>query len=176
MPVKIDVGDLNRLVRRLGVTANDAPKEFVQTLISISRAAKTEAKRAASAIYNAPQKRIEDGLRVRTTPDAVLILGRKKPLTLKAFKPRQTKKGVVVTVIKANGRKRIAGGFSPPKFGGVPFFRLLDKRFPIVPIPGPSVADMLNNDKVFTPLQGRLLNRARNELDRRITRALKNRG
>lgn len=176
MPVSVNASDLTRLVRQLGSVARNTPREFAQTIASVGRASKTETKRASAAVYNAPQSRIDQGLKVRTTTDSVLIEGKRKTLTLKSFKPRQTKKGVLVTVIKSRGRKRIKGGFSPTKFNGVPFIRLGSKRFPIAPIQGPSVADMLNNKDVFTPLQERLVLRARNELDRRITRALKNRG
>ena len=86
---------------------------------------------------------------------------------------RQTKKkGVVVKVLKSGGRKTIRDGFSPVKFNGVPFRRLGRSQYPIAPIVGPSVADMLNNAKVYDPLGKRLIVRASDELNRRITRAL----
>lgn len=173
----VESPDLRALARRLQRVSSDAPKAFKQAISSVARASKTETKRAASAIYNLPQKRVDDGLNVQQTTDSVRIVGKRKPVTLRAYGAKQTKKqGIFVTVFRERGRKRISGGFSPLKFKGVPFVRAGKKRLPIEALYGPSVADMLRNDKVFTPLQERLILRARNELDRRISRELARRG
>ena len=177
VPVTVDSSDLAALARKLSAVSADSPKAFKQAISSVARASKTETKRAASAIYNVPQKRVDEGLNVQQTTDSVRIIGKRKPVTLRAYGAKQTKKqGIFVTVFRERGRKRIAGGFSPLKFGGVPFVRSGAKRLPIEALYGPSVADMLKNDNVFTPLQERLVVRARAELERRITRELARRG
>ena len=91
---------------------------------------------------------------------------------MRSYGAKQTAKGVRVKVIKSGGMKLIRGGFSPKKFNGVPFKRLGRSQYPIAPIVGPSTADMLNNPPVCKPLQVRLVTRASDELNRRITRAL----
>ena len=188
MPVSVDASDLTRLVRKLGSVARNTPREFSQTIKSVGRASRTETKRAASDVYNTTKTRIDKGLRVDTTADTVIIGGKKNPLTLASFKPKaigRRKKGrsnkgqaqrvgAIVTIIKQNGVKRLARKVF--WVGKLPFERIGDRRYPIAPVPAPSVADMLIKPSVFTPLQQRLVLRARNELDRRITRALKNRG
>jgi hypothetical protein len=176
MPIAVKSPDLTALARRLGAVSKDAPKAFAQATVSVSRASKTETKRAANEVYAAAQGRIADGISVSGTSGTVTIRTRKKPLTLRAFGARQTRRGVVVTVIRSRGRKLIKGGFSPAKFGGVPFKRLGRSQYPIAPLTGPSVADMLDNPKVYTPLQARLIERGRSELNRRLLRELGARG
>lgn len=172
MPVTATSPDLVALVRRLGSASKDAPVAFKQALSSVARAGKTETKRAAVVEYNLSQKRVEEGLTVKQSDGAVVIRASRKPITVRSYGARQTKKGVVVKVLKSGGRKLIRAGFSPAKFNGTPFKRLGRSQYPIAPIVGPSVADMLNNAKVSEPLGKRLIVRASDELNRRITRAL----
>ncbi len=173
MPVVVESPDMVALVRRLGSVSKDAPKAFQQTLSTVARASKTETKRAAVVEYNLSQKRVEEGTRISQKDGAVVIRASRKPITIRSYGARQTKKkGVVVKVLKSGGRKTIRDGFSPVKFNGVPFRRLGRSQYPIAPIVGPSVADMLNNPKVYDPLGKRLVARASDELNRRITRAL----
>lgn len=172
MPVVVESPDMVALVRKLGAVSTDAPKAFSQTIVSVGRASKTETTRAGAAIYGASTRRIGEGVKVDTSQNTVFITGKKKPITARSYGARQTAKGVRIKVIRAGGTKLIRKGFSPKKFNGVPFKRLGRSQYPIAPIVGPSVADMLNNDLVFKPLQGRLIVRATDELNRRITRAL----
>lgn len=176
MPVTVNATDVQQLAARLGRIAKDAPTAFRQALLSIGRAAGTEARRAATAVYNIKQSDIAERMRVDANQSFVRITGRKKPFTLRAYGARLTRKGVAARVFKGGKRETFRRGFMPRKFGDVPFQRLTAKRLPIEPLYGPSVADMLNNAKVTTPLQERLLGRARAELDRRITRELRRRG
>lgn len=173
--IKIASPDLAKLSRRLATVASDSPIAFRQATQSVQRASNTETKRAAAAIYNLPQKRIADDVTV--TSDAasnVRIRARKRPPTLAAYGGRMTRRGYSVTVFKERGRIVLGRKvFAPQKFGNVPFERRGKERLPIDVLYGPSAADMLNNPKVFTPLQERLILRARTELDRRITRALR---
>lgn len=172
MPVVVESPDMVALVRRLGSVSKDAPKAFQQTLSTVARASKTETKRAAVVEYNLSQKRVDEGTKVSQKDGAVVIRASRKPITIRSYGARQTKNGVVVKVLKSGGRKTIRDGFSPVKFNGVPFRRLGRSQYPIAPIVGPSVADMLNNPKVYGPLGKRLVVRASDELNRRITRAL----
>lgn len=172
MPVSVDSPDLKALVRKLGTVSKDAPKAFSQALSSVARASKTESKRAASAHYNVAQKRVEEGVSVRQQQGVVVIKAARKPITLRSYGARQTPAGVRVTVIRGGGRKLIRSGFSPAKFNGTPFKRLGRSQYPIAPLTGPSVADMLNKKEVYEPLGARLIVRAEGELTRRITREL----
>lgn len=184
MGLKIDASTVKALTRVLAASVRDVPKEIKQTVISIGRSAKTETKRAAVSVYNTTQARIEQGLRVDTTADAVVIGGKKKPLTLASFKPKaigRRKKGrkskgagqrvgAIFTIIKQSGVKRLARKVF--WVGKLPFQRIGDKRFPIAPVPAPSVADMINNESVSVPLVDSIRLRAVKEVTRRIARAI----
>lgn len=172
MPVVVESPDMVALVRKLGAVSTDAPKAFSQTIVSVGRASKTETTRACAAVYNISTRRIGEAVKVDTSPNTVFITGKKKPITVRSYGAKQTARGVRVKVIRAGGTKLIRNGFSPKKFNGVPFKRLGRSQYPIAPIAGPSAADMLKNELVFKPLQVRLVTRASDELNRRITRAL----
>lgn len=177
MPVTVNATDVQRIAAQLGRVAKDAPRAFARAMVSIGRAAGTETRRAATAVYNVKQADVSERMRVDVSPIFVLITGRKKPFTLHRYGARQTRKGIAARVFRGGRRETFRRGFFPPKFGGkVPFERLTEKRFPIDVLYGPSVADMLNNPKVVTPLQEKLLGRARAELTRRISRELARRG
>lgn len=172
MPVVVESPDMAALVRRLGSVSKDAPRAFSQTIVSVGRASKTETTRAGAAVYNISTRRIGEAVRVDTSQNTVFITGKRKPITVRSYGAKQTARGVRVKVIKSGGMKLIRNGFSPKKFNGVPFKRLGRSQYPIAPIVGPSAADMINNELVFKPLQVRLVTRASDELNRRITRAL----
>lgn len=176
MKFEVDTRSVEALSRRLRAVAQDSPRAFKQAIQSVSRIAKTEAKRASAGPYNVAQGRVADGLVIRSTDDSVVIRGSKRPLTLCAFGARQTRAGVVVTVFRQAGRKLIRKGFSPAKFNGVPFARSGESRYPIRALTGPSVADMLNNESVSKPFGVVLSDRAKAEIDRRISRELARRG
>lgn len=171
MPVKIDDRQLGRLARRIQETARDVPQTFARAAVSVGRASRTETKRAASAVYNIQQRRIDERLRVTPEPDGVQIIGSKRPFLVQAYRSRQTRRGVAVTIRRERGRILIRDGFTPPKFEGrISFRRVTEKRYPIEPLYGPSVADMLNNDQVFSPLRDALVARGVRELSRIVRR------
>jgi hypothetical protein len=66
----------------------------------------------------------------------------------------------------------IRKGFTPAKFGGVPFRRVGSARLPIKVLYGPSVAAMLRNREISERFVVRQAIRAREELTRRIFREL----
>ncbi len=196
MPITIQSPDISALVRRLGAVSRDAPKAFKQALSSIARAAKTETKRAASAEYNVKQARIEQDIRVDTrNADAVVVTGRRRSITFNSYGFKPTRAGLRGSLFKKGKKHTFKSGFVAPGLAGaesgfhkVPFWRVGPKRKmrkgryvgklrqPLESLHGPSVADMLKNDKVFTPLHARLILRATNELNRRITKELAQRG
>ncbi len=165
---------LKSLTARLATMSRNIPRELKNTAVSVGRAGATETKHAANAIYNASMARIADGITVDTSGNNVTIRGKKKMLTLRSFGSKQTARGVAVTIIRARGRKIIRGGFSPKKFNNVPFKRLGRSQYPIAPIQGPSVADMMDNPAVGGPLAETLQLRAEKEVIQRIVRLIKN--
>ena len=173
--IRVQSPDVTALAQKLARVAGNAPTAFRRAAATVSRGGLTAAKRATTAIYNLPQQRVADDISVSNDGLTVTITARKRAPTLAAYGGRMLRKGYAVTIRKDRGRVLLNRKvFTPPKFGGKPFERVGAARLPIRVLYGPSVADMMNNELVFQPLQAALIERGANELDRLITRELRN--
>lgn len=169
--IKADTAGIGNLARRLQAVAQDAPRVFAQAASTVARASKTEAKREITAVYGLPQKRVDDGLRSYARGADIITTASAKGVTLQSFGGRQTKHGYSAAVLRGR-RQVIRKGFTPAKFGGVPFKRVGTERLPIKVLYGPSVAAMLRNREISERFVVRRAIRAREELTRRIFREL----
>jgi len=169
--IKADTAGIGNLARRLQAVAQDAPRVFAQAASTVARASKTEAKREITAVYGLPQKRVDDGLRSYARGADIITTASAKGVTLQSFGGRQTKRGYSAAVLRGR-RQVIRKGFTPAKFGGVPFRRVGTERLPIKVLYGPSVAAMLRNREISERFVVRQSIRAREELTRRIFREL----
>ena len=169
--IKADTAGIGNLARRLQAVAQDAPRVFAQAASTVARASKTEAKREITAVYGLPQKRVDDGLRSYARGADIITTASAKGVTLQSFGGRQTKRGYSAAVLRGR-RQVIRKGFTPAKFGGVPFKRVGTERLPIKVLYGPSVAAMLRNREISERFVVRQSIRAREELTRRIFREL----
>lgn len=183
---------IKALALRLARASKDAEKDFRQAVGTMARAAKTETKRASAKVYNVSQTRIEKDVRVTSDANAVTITGYKRSITFNSYGFVATATGLRGSLFKSGKRHTFKSGFKAPGLAGnvngfhlVPFWRVGPKRKmrkgryagklrqPLESLHGPSVADMLKNDKVSEPLTTQLLGRAASELRRRISRAIK---
>lgn len=172
--IRADSAGIGNLARDLARVAADVPKTFRQAALSVARASGTEAKREITAIYNVKQQRAGEAIKSYADGYEVITTGKAKGITLQSFGGKQAAKGYLAAVRK--GRRRlIKGGFTPPKFAGVPFKREGKERTPIKVLYGPSVASMLRNNTVRERFTLRQSIRARDELTRRIFRELSKR-
>lgn len=171
--IKADVTGIGTLARDLQKVARDAPKVFAQAASSVARASKTEAKREITAIYALKQSRVDQGLKVSSSGYVVTTTAQAKGITLQSFGGRWLPKRGYSAAVRKGRRTIIKGGFTPAKFGGVPFKREGAARLPIKVLYGPSVASMLRNKEVSERFIVRQSIRARDELTRRIFRELK---
>lgn len=186
--IKADQASLQKLSRRLAFASKDAPKAIAQALSDVARASKTEAKKAAADVYNLPSGRILQDLSSKRDDDSVTITGargQRGPLLL-TYGAKESGSGLAVTVIKANGKKTIKSGFIENGLTGGPvsFVREGSKRKmtagryvgknrqPLRALRGPSVANMLENEKVFEVIGERFSVRAVTIFSRRLQRAL----
>lgn len=172
--IRADSVGIGNLARDLARVAADAPKVFAQAASSVARASGTEAKREITAIYGIKQSRVAEGLSSIAKGYEVITTGKARGVTLQSFGGRKTARGYSAAVRKGR-RKLIKGGFTPPKFAGVPFKREGSARLPIKVLYGPSVASMLRNREVSERFILRQSIRARDELTRRIFRELSKR-
>lgn len=169
--IRADTAGIGRLARDLSAVVKDQPRVFAQAASSVARASKTEAKREITAVYALKQSRVEEGLKVSSSGFEITTTGKARGVTLQSFGGRQTAKGYAATIRKGS-RKVIRGGFTPNKFGGLPFKRVGREQTPIRVLYGPSVAGMLRNREVSSRFIVRQSIRARDELTRRIFRAM----
>ena len=169
--IKADTAGIGNLARRLQAVAQDAPRVFAQAASTVARASKTEAKREITAVYGLPQKRVDEVLRSYASGTDIITMASAKGVTLQSFGGRQTKRGYSAAVLRGK-RQVIRKGFTPAKFGGVPFRRVGTERLPIKVLYGPSVAAMLRNREISERFVVRQSIRAREELTRRIFREL----
>jgi hypothetical protein len=172
--IRADSAGIGTLARDLVRVVADVPKTFAQAASSVARASGTEAKREITAIYNIKQGRVGEDVKSIAKGYEVITTGKSKGITLQSFGGRQAAKGYMAAVRKGR-RKLIKGGFTPSKFGGVPFRREGHERMPIKVLYGPSVASMLRNREVHDRFVLRQSIRARDELTRRIFRELSKR-
>lgn len=179
MPLRIDDAPLRRLGREFARLAADSPKQIRQAVGSIRRAAQTESGRAIRQAYNVKLSGLEvqrsrsgkkAGLEVGSGDLSVTITGHERPLSAERFAgTRATKKGLRIQVTKGGRASVIRRGFESKK-KRVLFIRETSKRLPIRKATGPSVADMLANEKVRKTLIRTLGDRAVKELERRVLR------
>lgn len=186
MPTKFDNG-LAVLAKRLAEASRDADKDFKQAVGSMRRAANTETKRAASAIYNLPQKRIGEDVVVSSDSTSVTITGKKRTISAMSYGFTAGRMRPLRGQFIRGKAVSINNGFIAPALSGnlFPFKREGEKRVMrkgryagkmrqnIRGVYGPSVADMLNRDTVQGPLVTQVLGRAAQEFRRRIARNLR---
>lgn len=168
---------LTALASRFGRLATAFPRASRRFLTSTQRIAKTEASRAATAVYAIGRGRVLQDLavtNVNTTELSFVLVGFRRAISLLSYGARQVAKGITVKVLRDGARKLIPGAFLATGRSGnrLPFRRVGGPRLPIQALFGPSAADMLNNPKVIVPLGRRFLERASTELARVLRRAL----
>lgn len=172
--IRADTAGIGNLARDLARVVADVPKAFAQATISVARASKTEAKREITAIYAVKQARVDRGLKVVTGSDfSISTSGSRRRLTLRSFGGRMSANGRYSAQILKGSRRTYDGVFMPQKFGDLPFRRIGKSRLPIDVLRGASVSEMLTYREVKPRFIARQSIRARDELTRRIFRALK---
>lgn len=186
MPIVIDSRELTALRRTLEDVSKNAKRDMGRALSSTQRATVTETTRATAENYTASTRRIKAGTRaskVNTQGLSFTITGLRKPIQLKEYKHRASRKnGVVAQVRKTEGFKPIPSAFKvrAGNFGGgggskARIFQRVRLagggqvgRLPITALSGPSVADMLNNEQVVTRVGNFALNKLSAEIIRQI--------
>lgn len=139
--------DADPLIKSLDNVASNLTKEL--RIVSWKTAKKAKSLIAKQVVKElaTPQKIVRAQLSTRrgSGPKATVTLKKSSRISLREFKPRQTKKGVSYRISKSQGRKIIQGAFTGPKpgltfvkFRGHAFKRVGKSRLPIVKLFGPS--------------------------------------
>lgn len=117
-------------------------------------------------------------------PSATITLKKTARLSLRAFSPRHTKKGVTYRISKSEGRKTAIGAFMGPKPGklapklnGGVFKRVGKKRTPITKLHGASAWGAFKGRKMKLPTKRESKTELKKQIERRINyRVLKKNG
>ncbi|EFO31349.1 conserved hypothetical protein [Roseibium sp. TrichSKD4] len=120
-----------------------------------------------------PSKKVKASLRPRKATNGNLsatLTGYGKPLSLKEFKTRRTKAGVVAKIW--GDKQTFKKAFAAPSLGEHIFQRVGKKRLPIKKLYGPGVAQTMGRPDVMEGLEDfaneRLRTNALRELDRAV--------
>jgi hypothetical protein len=194
--IKVESLGLAARIERLSRVSDNVGRDIRRALATQKRVVKAEAPRAITAVYNLTAARVRKSLKIGEVDASTLsvtLTGGKAGIGLRQYGARALGRksigkkgtgfgdrrgygsGVSVKVLKAGQRERLKHAFIAK---GLVFQRASRevKRLPIEVLFGPSVADHLNNPKVFNPLAAAFLRRAREEVNRLIVNALERRG
>lgn len=122
-------------------------------------------------------KTVKDSLTIKRASRGTNPVGKidvqAKPISLKRYGARTTRKGVTVKVTKSGGRKVVKGGFIPGRLGGHVFKRKSKSRLPIGKRFGPSVNKEVeqNEEKVINHIDKTFPDRLRNQINWEIERS-----
>ena len=140
--LKIETKEFQRRVKR---TKTAIAKARVSAINDTTRNLRSDASKEIRSSLRAKKKDVDKRLRIeRATPSkpSGSLTIRSRPLSLSAFKPRQTKQGVSVKIRKGGATKKIKGAFGPkiPRLGGGVYKRVGRARLPIRKLPGIDLA------------------------------------
>lgn len=128
-------------LRRLATTLPLAVRRGIGTL---ARRLPVAARRDMQQEYNLPAGRINAGLTVSRTADAVELRGSKRGIGLVAYGARQTKRGVVVSILRGKTETWPDAFIAAGRNGNRQVFvRKGRERLPIDALYGSSIATML---------------------------------
>lgn len=138
---------LNQMRKRLERLNRNLDKERGRAMKDTRRRTLAETNRDVReeyAIKLSPLKK-----RIRATPvqdDQFTVSSSDAPITLAQFgAPRQTRKGVTVSIRRQSGRELFKSAFIPPSIG-IPLRRRGPARLPVRALYGPTAADMVRED------------------------------
>ncbi len=183
--------DLQAFQRRLGELSKMPGRDMKRIMSSTRRATETATKRAIGAQYGVKQSRAAKDIRtgpVQGSPPSFTIKGSNKPIGLRSYDARVSKKnGVSVVVEKADGRTQLRHVFAANGMSGNALLwertgKIREmkagryaglKREAIKPLFGPSVADMFLKRPLRDAVEIFALTKMSSELDRVINGILK---
>ena len=140
--LKVDTRALEKKIKR---TKREMERAEVSAVNDTTKQLRTDASKEIRSSLRAKKKDVDRRLRITrakpSNPTGSLTI-RSRPLSLGAFKPRQTKAGVSVRIRKGQGVKKYPGAFGPkiPRLGGGVWKRVGKSRLPIRRLPGVNLA------------------------------------
>ncbi len=172
LTLDIDPRQLRELERSLDGMNRKLENEMRIAVRATTRKAKTVMSRQVRTELAAPARSVNQLISTQVTggfaPSGEVRLRKTKRLPLKAFKPRQTRKGVSYRISKRTGRNRVAGAFISPKLGNHVYKRRGKSRLPIDKLHGPSPWGVFVLKRMKPPSVREIQGELRKQVDRRI--------
>ena len=148
--IDMKVTGIKELVKACEGTSRKMPKELAIAVNATTKKVRSEMSKQLRGEFSVKAADLKPILAVkgRATPTKIgsmVQLDATKRMSLKSFRPRQTRAGTAYTISKKSGRKTAPGAFMGPRPGamairlrGHVYARLGASRYPIVQLKGPS--------------------------------------
>lgn len=165
------IGDAE-LARTLAqLSSHDIPQAIKAGVRDAARAGRTTLAKAIGQRYSLSAGRIKQNVptaRISGDGQTAVITTSRKPITAMQFKPRQTRKGLTMSIFR--GERTVVKSAFMAK--GLPFRRRGKARMPLDVIHGPSIHAIYTGGKWSPALQARTEVRIEDALEKGILRAL----
>lgn len=153
------------------LSAQDIPKAIRSGVRDAARAGRTTLAKSIGQRYSLSAGRIKQDVptaRISDGGQTAVITTSRKPITAMQFKPRQTRRGLSMSIYRGQ-RTLVKSGFMAK---GLPFRRKGKERMPLDVIHGPSIHAIYTGGKWSPALQARTEVRIEDALESGILRAL----
>jgi hypothetical protein len=153
------------------LSSQDIPKAIRAGVRDAARAGRTTLAKSIGQRYSLTAGRIKQDVptaRIAANGQTAVITTSRKPITAMQFKPKQTRKGLSMSIYRGQ-RTIVRSGFLAK---GKPFKRRGKERYPLDVIHGPSIHAIYTGGKWSPALQARTELRIEDALEKGILRSL----
>jgi hypothetical protein len=165
------IGDKELSAALARLSSHDIPKAIKAGVRDAARAGRTTLAKSIGQRYSLTAGRIKKDVtqpQYRDGGQTAIIRTNRKPITAMQFKPKQTSKGLSMSIYRGQ-RTVVKSGFLAK---GMPFRRVGKERMPLDVIHGPSIHAIYTGGKWAPALQARTEVRIEEALESGILRAL----
>ena len=165
------IGDTELAQTLAKLSSHDIPKAIRSGVKDAARAGRTTLAKSIGQRYSLSAARIKQDVptaRISGDGQTAVITTSRKPITAMQFRPRQTRRGLSMSIYRGQ-RSVVKSGFMAK---GLPFKRRGKARMPLDVIHGPSIHAIYTGGKWSPALQARTELRIEDALESGILRAL----
>jgi hypothetical protein len=165
------LGDTELAQALAQLSSHDIPKAIRSGVRDAARAGRTTLAKSIGQRYALAAGRIKQDVtqpQYRDGGQTAIIRTSRKPITAMQFKPKQTRKGLSMSIYRGQ-RSLVRSGFIAK---GKPFKRRGNERYPLDVIHGPSIHAIYTGGKWSPALQARTELRIEDALEKGILRSL----
>lgn len=175
--LQVDLKGIKSVQSRLKGVVTDIKKATAGGINDTTKQIRTQASQEIRTTLNVRKKDL-DRYMVRRFASRDSLTGvlkiRDVELPLKAFRPRQTKKGVNVRIRKGASMQHYKSAFGPKikRLGGHVYKRRGSRRLPIDKLPGVQLVDEIKAGGTIRKIRRGIKRRLTTNIDRRVKRSI----